>query len=93
MTTKFESRKTQNQRTSTYYFPGRWVTLIAQAVAIGITNVVSIAITVMVIFLLLFGSLWLAYTYLPTSIFYIILAVLIADIALGIVMRSVLSRR
>jgi hypothetical protein len=93
MTTNFGSRNSQDEQDFTYLEPGRWVTFITQAVAAGITSVVTIVITAVVIILLLLGGLWLAYAYLPTNVFTIILAVLIADISLGIVLRSVLRRR
>ncbi len=50
-------------------------------------------ITVVVTILVLLGGLWLAYTYLPMSVFYIILAVLVVDMVLGIALRAFLSRR
>lgn len=93
MTTNTEARKPQDQREFTYYVPGRWVTLITHAVVGGITRVLTVAITIVVTILVLLGGLWLAYVYLPVNVFYIILAVLIADIALDIVLRSVLSRK
>jgi hypothetical protein len=48
---------------------------------------------VIVTVLVILGGLYLAYVYLPLNIFYIILAVLVADIALGILFRAVFSRR
>lgn len=91
--TYIETRKRENQREYTYYFPDRWVTYVTQAVAEGITKIVAAAITVVVTILVILGGLWLAYVYLPLNIFYIILAVLIADIAIGIVLRVVFLRR
>lgn len=93
MKTYIETRKRENQREYTNYFPDRWVTYVTQAVAEGITKIVAAAITVVVTILVILGGLWLAYVYLPLNIFYIILAVLIADIAIGIVLRVVFLRR
>ncbi|NIS83400.1 MAG: hypothetical protein GTO14_25115, partial [Anaerolineales bacterium] len=70
-----------------------WVTQIIQAVTAGITGVLTAGITVVVTILVLLGGLWLAYTYLPMSVFYIILAVLVVDMVLGIALRAFLSRR
>jgi hypothetical protein len=93
MKTYFQSRKPEKDRKYIYNFPGDWVTRITQAIAAGITNVVVAAITIFVTALVILGGLWLAYIYLPANIFYIILAVILADIALGIVLRAVFSRR
>ncbi len=93
MTTNSEARKPEDPRGFTFHIPGRWVTQITQAVTTGITGVLTAAITVVVTILVLMGGLWLAYTLLPMNVFYIILAVLVVDIVLGIVLRAVLSRR
>ena len=93
MTTNYKARRPDDQREFTYNFSSRWVTHITQAIIVGVTSVLTSAITVVVTILLLLGGLWLAYVILPINVFYIILAVLIADIALGIVLRSVFSRR
>jgi len=92
MTTNTGSKSNRDRR-EFYYVPGSWVSYITQAVTEGITGVLTIAITVVVTILVLLGGLWLAYVYLPENVFYIILAVLIADVALGIVLRAVLSRK
>lgn len=93
MTTDTESRRSEDRRESTYYVPSRWVASVTQAVTAGITIAVTAAITAVVTILLLLGGLWLAHIYLPANVFYIILAVLTVDIALGIVLRPVPSRR
>jgi hypothetical protein len=93
MKTNSESRRQDEHWEFGNYGSRRWVTYITQAVAVGITRIVATAITVVVAILVIIGGLWLAYEYLPVNVFYIILAVLIADIALGIVLRSVFARR
>ena len=93
MATKFESRKSEDQREFIFYSPDRWINFITQYVVAGITKVVTSIITVMVIFLVLLGGLWLVYTYLPANVFKIVLAVLIADISLGIIVRSIQWRK
>lgn len=93
MNTNFKTGKQGKDSQYTYYIPGRWVTIITQAVTRGITNIVVATITLVVTILVLLGGLWLAYTYLPVNIFYIIFAVLIIDIAVGIILRAVFLRR
>lgn len=93
MNTKFEPGNARYERTIPPYFPDRWATFLTQVIAGWITIIVTAAITLVVIFLVLAGGLWLAYTYLPANIFAIILAVLIVDILLGIALRFFLSRR
>lgn len=93
MKINFETSKPDDQWESTYYLPGRWVAYVTQAVAAGITNIVTLAITIIVTIFVILGGLWLAYQYLPVNVFTIILAVLIADIALGFVVRAILKRR
>jgi Flp pilus assembly protein TadB len=93
MTTRSETRKPKDQREYAYNIAGRWVTHITQFVTAGITSALTAAITVVVTILVLLGGLWLAYTYLPMNVFYIILAVLVVDMVLGIVLRAVLYRR
>jgi hypothetical protein len=93
MATKFDSRKSQDQREIIFYSPDRWMNFIIQYVVAGITKVVTSIITVTVIFFVLLGGLWLVYSYLPGNVFKIVLAVLIADILLGIIVRYIQSRR
>jgi hypothetical protein len=89
----FETRKQGADRKFTYFSsPNHLATNIAETIIGGITNIVAAAVTVVVTLLILLGGLWLAYLHLPGNIFYIILAVLIADIALGIVLRAVFLR-
>jgi type IV secretory pathway VirB2 component (pilin) len=93
MNTNFKTGKQGKDSKYTYNIPGRWVTIITQAVTGGITNMVAAVVTVVVTILVLLGGLWLAYVYLPVNIFYIILVVLIIDIAVGIILRGVFFRR
>ncbi|NIM94530.1 MAG: hypothetical protein GTO18_12585 [Anaerolineales bacterium] len=93
MTTNSETRKPEGTREFTYSIPGSWVAYITQGVTAGITSVVTVAITVVVTILVLLGGLWLAYRYLTMNVFYIILAVILVDLALGFVLRAILSRR
>jgi hypothetical protein len=93
MNTKDETGNPKYQWEFTYGIPSRWVTYITYAMAGTITSVVAAAITAVAIVLVLLGGLWVAYAYLPVHVFYIILAVLVADMLLGIVLRAVLSRR
>ena len=93
MNTNFKSGKQGKDTKYTFYIPGSWVTIIIQAVVGGITNIMTAVITVIVTILVILGGLWLAYIYLPLNIFYIILAVLIIDIAVGIILRAVFLRR
>jgi hypothetical protein len=76
-----------------YIGTDRWVNYITYAVSGAITSVVASTITAIAIVLVLLGGLWLAYTYLPSDVFFIISAVLAADIALGFVVRAFLKRR
>jgi hypothetical protein len=69
------------------------VNYITYAVSGAITNVVVAAVTVVAIVFVLLAGLWLAYTYLPLHVFHIVLAVLVADIMLGIVLRALRNRR
>lgn len=94
MKENFETRKQGTDRKHSYYlFSGLLATYIAKEIVGRITNVVAAAVTVVVTLLILLGGMWLAYLHLPGNIFYIILAVLIADIALGIILRAVFLRR
>jgi hypothetical protein len=93
MTTNSSNKANADRKVSTFNVSGRWMKYITQAVAAGITSVVSSTITAFMIILVLLGGLWLAYTYLPQNVFLIILAVLFADIMLGIVLRSLFLRR
>ena len=88
-----EERNQKDEWNDGYYVPGGWVAFIVEAVTAGITNVVTLALIVVVSILVVLGGLWLAYVYLPASVFTLILAVLLADIALGIVVRAVAKRR
>ncbi len=93
MTNKSESRQSQNQHDFIYTIPDGRASFITQYLVAGITRVVTNILTVVVIFLVLFGGLWLAYTHLSTNVFLIILAVLMADISLGIILRFIHTHR
>lgn len=93
MTTNHGTEKPGDRWQFTYDIPRRWVNHITYAVSGAITSVVAIAVTAVTIILVVLGGLWLAYAYLPTHVFYIILAVLVVDMVLGLLLRVVLSRR
>ncbi len=93
MTTNNRTQKSNSPREFTYNSTNRWVNYITYAVSGAITNVVIAAVTAVAIFLVPLVGLWLVYTYLPLHVFYIVLAVLLADIVLGIVLRALLNRR
>ncbi len=94
MKINFEQREPGTDRKHSYYFfHSLLATNLAQEIAGGITNIVATGVTMVVTFIVLLGGLWLAYTYLPENIFYIVLAVLIADAALGIILRVVFLPR
>jgi hypothetical protein len=90
---KFESGRHEDQWEFIHFFPGRWANEFTQSITVWITGVVTTVTAVVVMILVLVGGLWLAYVYLPANIFYIVLALIIADVALGIVLRSFLPRR
>jgi predicted benzoate:H+ symporter BenE len=54
---------------------------------------VTVAISLVTTILILAGGVWLLYTYVPAEIFNIIMAVLLADILLGITLRYLVLRR
>jgi hypothetical protein len=66
---------------------------ITRAVSLAITRVVTIGIAIFVTLVVLVLGAWLAYVTLPLNIFRILAAILLADIALGIVIRAVYVRR
>ena len=92
MKTNFKGSKKENQNEFTFFIPGQWVTYITRVITEGVTYILVTAITVLVTILVLIGGLWLAYVYLPVNIFHIILAVIIVDIALGVVLRTIFLR-
>jgi putative flippase GtrA len=75
-----------------YDSSNRWANFVTYLVSAAITNAVVVAITVIAIILVPLVGLWLVYTYLPLPVFHIVLAVLIADIVLGIVLRTLKNR-
>lgn len=93
MTTNYQNENFEDREEFTYHIPNRWLTYITYAISGAITRVVVATITAMVIILVILGGLWLAYNYLPINVFYIIVAVVVVDMALGIILRAVLSRR
>ena len=58
-----------------------------------ITSVLSVAIAIPVVMLVIFIGGWLAYTYLPPTVFTILAIVVLADIALAITLLMIRSRR
>jgi hypothetical protein len=66
---------------------------IVRAVSLAITSVVTIGIAILVTLVILVLGAWLAYVTLPLNIFRILAVILLADIALGIVIRAVYTRR
>jgi hypothetical protein len=71
----------------------RLISYITRAITMGVTSAVTVVITVTTIAVVLIGGLWLAYTYLPLNVFYIILAILLVDILAGVLLRAVITRR
>ncbi len=93
MTTNNGTRKSNSSWEFGYNSTNRWVNYITYAVSGAVTTVVAAVVTVVTIVFVLLAGLWLAYTYLPSNVFHIVLAVLAADILLGIVLRAFLKRR
>ncbi|MFQ5922679.1 MAG: hypothetical protein ACE5M4_07520 [Anaerolineales bacterium] len=93
MTTNNGTRKSNSSWEFGYNSTNRWVNYITHAVSGAITIVVAAVLTVITIVFVVLAGLWLAYTYLPLNVFTIIVAVLIADIVLGIVLRAFLKRK
>jgi hypothetical protein len=69
------------------------VSAITYAISGAVTSAVAAVITAITIVVVLLGGLWLAYTYLPLSVFTIIAAVLAADILLGFAVRAYVKRK
>ena len=93
MTTNNRTQKSNSPWKFTYDSSNRWVNYITYAVSGAITNVVAATVTVVAIVFVLLAGLWLVYTYLPLHVFHIVLAVLVADIVLGIFLRALRNRR
>lgn len=93
MTTNSDARGSKDEQETIYPFSERLVIFITLMVCAGITGILAGLITVIVTVVVLLGGLWLAYTYLPLNVFYIIIAVLIADITLGVVLRIFRPRK
>ncbi len=89
MTSEFGNKNPQNGGEFHYYVPSN---LVAQITA-DVTSVVTVAISLVTTILILAGGVWLLYTYVPTEIFNIIMAVLLVDILLGITLRYLVLRR
>jgi uncharacterized membrane protein SpoIIM required for sporulation len=69
------------------------VSEITRVVSLAIASVVTIGIAILVTLAVLVFGVWLAYVTLPQNIFRILAVILLADIALGIVIRAVYVRR
>ena len=63
------------------------------AVIIAITRFLTMAITFAAAVVVVIGGLWLAHAYLPSTVFRVIFAVVLADVLVGITLRFFLSRR
>ncbi len=66
---------------------------ITRAVSLAITSIVMIGIAILVTLVVLVLGVWLAYVYLPPTVFVILAIILSADIALGIAIRAAYKRR
>ena len=66
---------------------------ITRAVSLAITSVVTIGIAILVTLVVLVLGVWLAYVYLPPTLFRVLAVILLIDIALGIVIRAGYKRR
>jgi hypothetical protein len=71
----------------------RWATRLTIDAWVAISRVLTAVFIVLVTFVVVVGGLWLIYTYLPAHVSYIVLAVLVVDLLLGIALRAVLTRR
>lgn len=87
MKSQFENENRYEQQNM--YFAG-WVT---RGISLIITYMVSGVIAVLVTIVVIVGGLWLAYVYLPLSIFQVILAVLLIDFLGGLALRYFFKRR
>ena len=66
---------------------------ISRAVTLVITSALTVAIAIPVAILIIAILGWLSDTYLPPTLFTILAIVVLADIALGVVVRIFRSRR
>ena len=71
------------------YLSTRWLFEVVEALTVGISNFLTVVISVVVTLLSVIGGLWLAYRYLPGKTFNLIALVVAADVLLGLVLRSV----
>ena len=72
------------------YYTAVGITL---AVSLAITRVVTLGIAIFVTLVVLVLAAWLAYLYLPPTLFRVLAFIVLADIALGIVVRAIHVRR
>lgn len=93
MKDNFERRPVTDKQHSHYFFLPFLAAYTAQKISGIITNIVAVTVTVVVTILVLLGGLWLVMIYLPVNIVNILIAVIIADITLGIVLRATLLSR
>lgn len=93
MKTNFGKFTNEDLKNGEFYIPGGWAATLIQAVAAGVTGVITGIITIIATVVLIIAGLWLAYLYLPLNVFTIILVVIVADIALGMILRAILKRR
>ncbi len=66
---------------------------ITRAVSLAITGVVTIGIAILVTLAFLVLGVWLAYVYMPPTLFKALAIILLVDIALGIAIRAAYKRR
>jgi biotin transporter BioY len=93
MKDEYGQERSQNKREFYYYIPSSWVAQFARTLTKEITRVVTVAVTLVTTILILIVGGWLLYTYLPATTFNIIIAVILADILLGIMVRFIMHRR
>jgi hypothetical protein len=93
MKAKYLKFNTEDLKNGDFYIPGGWVASLIQAITAGVTGVITGTITIIAAVMLFIGGLWLAYLYLPVNVFTIILVVIVADIALGVILRALLKYR
>lgn len=88
-----ETREPRRRWTSVHVGRDHWLSLIAYAVTVAVTAAAASAVTAVTVVLVLAAGLWLAYLYLPGNVFSAVLAVLVADVSLGIVIRATRKRK
>lgn len=93
MTDKFKNERFQSKQEYYSYIPPQWVAQITSAITDEVIRAVIVTVSVVTAILILAGGVWLLNTFVPPKIFNIILAVILADILLGISLRYLVVRR